>query len=406
MTKYKPRESSSLILEALKNMPVVVLSGMRQTGKSTLLQNLAPLGRRKYFTFDDYNTLEAARRNPESIIALGDEITIDEAQKFPEILSVIKKDVDKKRRPGRFLLSGSANFLLLKNSSETLAGRSAYLTLYPFTRREKLGQIKRKPVLVNVIDTGVFPEEAPVKTLIPDELLKGGMPSVALKQVKNPGIWFRGYEQTYLERDIRSLSQVADIVAFRHLLQLIALRNGQILNQSELSRDAKINVMTATRYISLMEASFVVFRLFPHLANRASRLIKSPKIYLADTGLAAYLAGVAKIDNLEPLRGALLENYVAQNLLGILSVHFPDARMTYWNIQGRFEVDFILELGRETMAIEVKNGSRINEKDLAGLKAYMASSSNCIAGILAYNGTDIIKMQDNLWAVPIALLLS
>jgi uncharacterized protein len=404
MTKYKPRESSKLILKALENMPVVVLSGMRQTGKSTLLQNLAPLGGRKYFTFDDYNTLEAARRDPESLISQGEEITIDEAQKFPEILSVIKKDVDKNRKPGRFLLSGSANFLLLKRISETLAGRAVYLTLYPFTRREKLEQ-EETPALVNFINKNVFPEES-VKKLNMDELLKGGMPSVVLGQVKDSEIWFRGYEQTYLERDIRSLSQVADIVVFRHLLQLLSLRNGQVLNQSSLSRDAKINVMTTTRYLSLMEASFVIFKLFPHLANRTSRLIKSPKIYLSDSGLAAYLAGVKKLDNYEPLRGALLENYIAHNLLGILSVHFPDAKITYWNIQGRFEVDFILELDRETLAIEVKNGSRINKSDMAGLNAFMSSSKNCRAGILAYNGTDVIRISDNLWGVPITLLLN
>jgi uncharacterized protein len=406
MTRYKPRENSKLILEALKNMPVVVLSGMRQTGKSTLLQNLAPLKKRQYFTFDDYNTLEAARRDPESLLSQGGEITIDEAQKCPEILSVIKKDVDKHRKPGRFLLSGSANFLLLKDISETLAGRAVYLTLYPFNRREKLSQTKKRPALVNFFDRGILPKDISNKPVSFDEILKGGMPSVVLNQVKNPNIWFRGYEQTYLERDIRSLSQVADIVAFRHLLQLIALRNAQVLNQSELARDAKLNVMTTTRYLSLMEASFTIFRIFPHLSNRTSRLIKSPKIYVSDSGLAAYLAGVKKLDSHEPLRGAILENYVAQNLLAILSVYYPDAKMTYWNIQGRFEVDFILEFGRETLAIEVKHGSRIHGNDITGLNAYMAGSKSCKAGIIAYNGTEVIKLSEKVWGVPIALLLS
>jgi uncharacterized protein len=406
MTEYRPRENSKLILKALENMPVVALSGMRQTGKSTLLKKLAPLGKRQYFTFDDYNTLEAARRDPESLLSQGKEITIDEVQKYPEILSVIKKDVDKHRQPGRFILSGSANFLLLKNISETLAGRAVYLTLYPFTRRERLGRTKNQPALVHFFNTGNFPKKTVPQPLSLGEILRGGMPSVALHQVNDPDIWFKGYEQTYLERDIRSLSQVADIVSFRHLLQLIALRNAQVLNQSELARDAKLNVMTTTRYLSLMEASFVIFRLYPHLSNRTSRLIKSPKIYLSDSGLAAYLAGIKKLDTHESLRGAILEGYVAQNLLGILSVHHPEAKMTYWNIQGRFEVDFILELGRETVAVEVKYGSRIHENDMAGLKAYMGTSKNCKAGIIAYNGVELIKLSDKIWGVPLALLLS
>ena len=405
MTTYRPRETSQVLLEALKNMPVVVLSGMRQTGKSTLLQNLKQLAKRRYISFDDYNSLEAARRAPEALISGAQAFTIDEAQKLPEILSVIKREVDRNRKPGRFILSGSANFLLLKNIAESLAGRAVYLTLYPFTRREILGIIKETPALIHFIDKNSFPQRQ-VKLLNWEEIMRGGMPSVCLGQVKQPSVWFRGYEQTYLERDIRYLSQVADLILFRHLLQLVSLRNAQVLNVSELARDAKLNVMTTTRYLSLMEASFVLFRVYPHLRSRSSRLIKSPKMYLSDAGLAGYLAGVKRLDVHEPLRGALLENYVAQNLQSIISSHNPDVKLTYWNIQGRFEVDFILEMGRETIAIEVKYGSRWQESDLAGLKAYIDSAKSCRAGFLAYNGRDVLKLKDKIWAVPIPLLLS
>ena len=405
MTRYRTRESSKIVLEALNNMPVVVLSGMRQTGKSTILQKLPELKHRKYISFDDYNTLEAARRDPEALISGNRTLTIDEAQKFPEILSVIKRNVDKNRKPGRFILSGSANFLLLKNITESLAGRAVYLTLYPFTRREVLGHTSEVPVLIHFIKKNTFPERKsdPIHW---KDILKGGMPPVCLKEVKKPAVWFRGYEQTYLERDIRSLSQVADLISFRHLLQLVSLRNSQVLNISELARDAKLNVMTTTRYLSLMEASFVLTRIYPYLGNRSSRLIKAPKLYLSDTGLAAHLAGVKTIDAHEVLRGALLENYVMQNLQGIVSAHAPDVKIAYWNVQGRFEVDFILEIGRKTIAIEIKSGSRWNEKDLSGLTAYMNSSKNCLAGILAYNGTEVLKLKNKTWIVPISLLLS
>ena len=142
------------------------------------------------------------------------------------------------------------------------------------------------------------------------------------------------------------------------------------------------------------------------MCNRSSRLIKSPKIYLSDTGLASYLSGIKSLDLNETLQGIFLENYVAQNLEGIFSAHYPDAKVTYWNIQGRYEVDFIVEIGAETIAIEVKNGSRWQERDLTGIKAYLSSSKGCRAAILAYNGNDVVKLEDRIWAVPISLLLS
>lgn len=405
MTEYKPREIAKVLIESLDNMPVVVLSGMRQTGKSTLLLNQQELQSRKYISFDDFNVLETARRNPEGLLADGESITIDEAQKYPEILNIIKKEVDKKRKPGRFLLSGSANFLLLKKVAESLAGRAVYLTLHPFIRRETQGLTKEVPAIVNFIDKGIFPKRE-VKPISWQEIIKGGMPSVCLGEVKNPNIWFRGYEQTYLERDIRTLTQVADLVSFRHLLQLTALRNTNVLNISELARDAKLNVVTTSRYLSLMEVSFILSRMPPYLGNRSSRLIKSPKIYLSDTGLASYLIGIRNLDVNETLRGTFLESYVAQNLEGIFSAYYPDTKITYWNIQGRYEVDFIIEIGNETIAIEVKNSSRWQGRDLAGMKAYLSSAKRCRAAILAYNGHDVLKVEDKIWAVPINLLLS
>jgi len=404
MTGYKKRGISGVLVNALDNMPVVVLSGMRQTGKSTLLVNEPALRKRRYVNLDDFNTLEAFRRNPENFLSTGDSITIDEAQKLPEILTVIKQFVDRKRRAGQFLLSGSANFLLLKNIAESLAGRAVYLTLYPFTRREISGRAKENPALVHFINKGSFPETK-AKPVTQKEIMDGGMPAIALKEVRDSHVWFRGYEQTYLERDIRSLSQVADLVQFRNLLQLLALRNGQILKQSELARDAKLNVMTTSRYLALLETSFVIMRLPPYLRNRSSRLVKSPKIYITDSGLAGYLTAIKKTGLTGPLTGMMWENYVAQNLQGILASHYPEATLTYWNVQGRYEVDFILEIDHEPIAIEVKSNSRWQENDLTGLKAFLKTTPKCRAGILAYNGHEVLKLDKKLWAVPLHILL-
>jgi predicted AAA+ superfamily ATPase len=405
MTIYRPREISSVIGHALKNMPVVVLAGMRQTGKSTLLLNQPELKKRKYLNFDDFAVLEAARNNPEGLLAGNGQLSIDEAQKFPEILTVIKREVDKDRKSGRFLLTGSANFLLLKDIAESLAGRAVYLTLQPFTRREITAKTDRAPALIYFLEHGEFPAEI-APAIHWAEILKGGMPSVCLGDAPDHRLWFQGYEQTYLERDIRALSQVADLVTFRHLLQLAALRNGQVLKQSELARDAKLNVMTTSRYLSLMEISFVLRRLPPFLRNPSSRLIKSPKLYFSDSGLAAYLSSHKEAAASWPLSGALLECYVLQNLEGIAAVHSPGARIFYWHIQGRHEVDFIVETSRGLVAIEIKNSSRWEDRDFYGLRAFLTSTPSCLAGILGYAGSRTVNLGDRIWAAPIPLLLS
>jgi len=408
MTKYLKREIEPFLNKALKTMPIVVLTGMRQVGKSTLLQNASSLQKRKYITLDDFPVLEAARRNPEELISGESSLTIDEAQRCPELLLAIKKEVDKDRRPGRFILSGSANFTLLKGVSETLAGRAVYLTLHPFNKREIQGTISQKPFIIEF--SNILNSKKPYQSdsLRAQELLLGGLPPVCLHPKSDPEFWYKGYEQTYLERDIRDLSQVADLLVFRNLLKLAALRTGQILKVSEIGRDAKLNNVTTARYLDLLETSFVIRKLTPFLSNRATRLIKSPKLLFNDSGLAAYLAGIEYLDYRKPeaMLGALLETYVAQNLISILESHSTRATLHYWHVQGRHEVDFVVEINREIIAIELKAASHWQKKDLSGLKAFMKYTPKCKAALLAYNGTEIVKLEDKIWAVPIGVLVS
>lgn len=224
MTKYINREIESFLDKALKSMTVVVLTGMRQVGKSTLLQKAKSLKNRKYITLDDFPVLEAARSNPEALIAGEKALTIDEAQRCPELLLAIKKEVDKDRTPGRFILSGSANFNLLKGVSETLAGRAVYLTLHPFTQREIQGEIGDTPFIIQFVSE-LIPKKAKLKNAVDlKDVLLGGLPPVCLHPKTDSEFWYKGYEQTYLERDIRELSQVADLLVFRNLLKLAALR--------------------------------------------------------------------------------------------------------------------------------------------------------------------------------------
>ena len=408
MTAYMERDIIPAVLSALRDMPVVVITGMRQVGKSTLLREQPQLAGRHYITLDDFAQLEAARENPDFLLNSGERLSIDELQKCPELLIAIKRDVDRKRRPGRYLLSGSANFALLKKITESLAGRAIYFDLLPFSRREKRAGTKQEPFLISFAKSLKIPRDSGVDPIKPKEIALGGLPVVCLGVVKHKQIWFKGYEQTYLERDLRELSQVDDLVSFRRLIHLAALRTGRLLRISELARDASMNTKTASRYLNLMETSLIIRRLEPFLANRASRLIKSPKLYIGDSGLGCFLAGIGVSGNhtYDPLWGGLFETYVAQNIAGIIAARWPQARLGFWNVQGRYEVDFVIEYGRDTLAIEVKWAERWAKSDLAGLRAFIENTPHCRVAILGYNGTDAVQLDEKLWAIPLGLLLS
>jgi len=405
MTNYLSREITPRLVRAMRQLPVIVLSGLRQSGKSTLLQNEAALASsHAYRTLDDFATMTAARLNPESL--LEGSVTLDEVQRCPELLVALKKSVDEQRQPGRFILSGSANLALLGHVTETLAGRAGYFTLHPMTRREQRGSTSRKPFLVKFLDSPALPT-GKADQVTEKEILTGGLPPACLGTPDGVAEWFRGYVQTYVERDVRQLSRITDLVAFRTLAQLAALRTGQVLVTSTLARDAKLNAVTAGRYLDLLEASFLIRRLPPFLKNRSSRLVKSPKLHFTDSGLAAHMAG---IPTLEPgrddlLRGALFETYMAQNLAGLLEAHLPEAQMGYWHEQGRHEVDFVIEINRNVFAIEVKAATRWNEADLSGLLAFMERTPACVAAVLAYNGKEAVKLDERLFAIPLGKLL-
>jgi len=397
-----------MVLRALKNMPAVTITGLRQTGKTTFLQHQFRSEARRFITFDDFAQLSAAKSDPDRFVDSDEPLTIDEAHKCPEIFTAIKKVVDRKRKPGQFLLSGSANFTLLRGITESLAGRSVYFQMHPFSRREIDRRVREQPFLERFFDSQEVPKHKEFRPIESQEILKGGMPTICLGDVEDRSFWFRGYEQTYLERDIREISRIENMVAYRNLLHLVCLRSGQILNLSQLGRDARLTSATTARYLSLLETSFVISKLNPYLRNRASRLIKSPKIYISDSGLACFMVGITKfqMDYGEPLLGALFETYVAQNLLAIIGSRWKEAQLYFWNVQGRHEVDFVIEVGRKCLAIEVKSSARWQKKDLSGLEAFLSATPHCIAAVLCYNGTEAVRLGDKIWALPLGLVLS
>jgi len=406
MARYLNRDLSPSVGRALDSMPVVVVTGMRQVGKTTLLRNDPALRNRQYLSLDDFTTSRAAETAPEALLDVAQPLTIDEVQKAPHLMDALKVAVDAARRPGRYLLSGSANLLLMNRVTETLAGRAVYLTLHPMTRRELLGS-DSPPFLVSLLEEGrpSAAEASPPFRMA--EVVRGGMPPVALDRA-DPAIWFQGFEQTYLERDIRALAQVGDLTTFQRFLRLTALRTGKLLNLSNLARDAGLAASTATRYLGLLETSFSILRVPPFLRNPTKRLVKASKIYVADAGLASHLVGDRSdpMSPSDPHSGALLETHVAVNLAGILGAWRPRSSLCFWNIQGRYEVDFVIEDGPRTVAIEVKAGSRWRAEDLRGLNRFLAAHPDCIAGLLACDIPELTPIGDRVWAVPLGQLLS
>ena len=404
---YLPRDLSAYAVRALSTVPVVVIAGLRQTGKTTFLCHDPIFHGRRYLNLDTFTNLEAARLDPDGLIQGEDPLLIDEAQRAPELFLALKRAVDRRRRPGQFVLSGSANLSLLEGVSETLAGRSLYMRLHPFTRRE-LKKAGTRPFLPSFFEQPRTPEPGPAPDPVSDEeILDGGMPPVAVDR-SDRRLWLRGYEQTYIERDVRQLRQIADLGAFRHLVRLSALRSAQLLNTSGLGRDARLPATTTARYLDLLETSFVIERLPPFVRSKSQRLVKSPKLFFADSGLAAYLAAVDDIGlaSGEVLRGPLWETWVFQNLRGLVDAFLPDVELGFWSVQGRHEVDFVLSRGRRSVAIEVKSGSRVRKSDLTSLRHFLEVTPGAVAGVLAYNGREAVSLGDRVWAIPFDTLLS
>src|SRR3990170_6237826 len=314
-SKPLPRLASPSLADRLRVMPAVVLTGARQSGKSPLPQELPP-GRRRYLSFDEIDVLDAARRDPETLVGGSGPVTLDEVQREPDILRAVKRAIDRDRKPGRFLLTGSANLLLMRQVSESLAGRASYLTLWPMTRREQhgLGRCGLWEELVEARDEDWL-DLLTAQPDVPEDwravARRGGFPTPAvhLKAADERAIWFDGYVRTYLERDLQMLSSISALPDFRRLMRAACLRLGQLVNQTELGRDIGLPQPTVHRYLNLLETSYILIRLPAYAVNRTKRLIKSPKLYWGDTGLALHLAEEA-----DP-GGAHLENLVLQDLL-------------------------------------------------------------------------------------------
>ena len=396
-----PRLVSTALAERMGVMPAVVVTGARQTGKSTLVEKLVP-GERRYATLDDLDALDAARRDPEVLVGGPGPVTLDEVQREPELLRAVKRAIDRDRRPGRFLITGSANLLLMKHVSESLAGRASYLTLWPMTRREQLGlgRCGRWDELLDTPDTAWRELLADEKDSAEDWRAlarRGGFPTPALELTTAAArrIWFDGYIRTYLERDLQDLAAISALPDFRRLMRAACLRMGQLVNQTELGRDVALPQPTVHRWLNLLETSYLLVRLPAYAVNRTKRIIKTPKIYWGDTGIALHLAEV------EEPGGAHLESLVLHDLLAWRDARIERADLGYWRTTIGEEVDFIVETGGKLLPIEVKATTRPRLADAAHLRTFRAEyGKKARAGLLLHTGTTLEWLAPDVLAAP------
>lgn len=407
-TPYIPRLIRNRVLEALSDTPVVCLLGPRQVGKSTLAKQLEP--ERTYISLDDESLLHAAKTDALGFIAsLPKYVIIDEVQRAPELLLAIKLEIDRNRQPGRFLLTGSANLLLLPQVQDSLAGRMEVIYLHPLTEQEK--RLSQTTLLNTLINGEITPQT--VSDSIPlvnvaEVLCQGGYPEPNRRTPHRARQWHRQYTHAIVQRDVEDIAAIQDKDSLLALMELLANRTASLLNISSLSKEVRLDRATVTKYLSILERLFLAHQLPAWHRNHAKRLIKSPKLHLVDTGLSAALARLEPSQWLSDAErfGSLLESHVVEQLIAQAGWVDPDLRFYHYRDKDQVEVDLVIERGQEIWGVEVKRAASIQPKDIAGLAKFAEQAGKGFrGGMLIYTGRHCLKLSvPGCFAVPVGML--
>lgn len=358
---------TSTIQRLAQGFPVLVLTGPRQSGKTTLVRDTFP--EKPYISLENPDTRLFATEDPRGFLGrYPDGAIFDEVQRVPELLSYIQGIVDEHRTPGRYILTGSQNFTLSRQVNQSLAGRAGIAQLLPLSGGELMAE--------GLLTAGL------------DELLfVGGYPALRSTTV-TPSDWFASYVATYLERDVRDLTSVRDLITFQRFLRLCAARTGQLLNLSSLATDCGIAQSTATAWLSILEASYIVFRLTPHFANFGKRLIKAPKLYFHDTGLASFLLGIQTPEQLatHAARGALFETMVVAEYLRARLNRGDVSNLYFWRDSSGNEVDLLLDEAGILHPVEIKSGQTVAGDMFKSLKKWQVIAGSTVEPRLIFGG--------------------
>jgi predicted AAA+ superfamily ATPase len=414
---YKKRKLEETIVELFDIFPIVTITGPRQSGKTTLIKHYIN-NKWKYYSLDDRELLLRIKSDPTLFVRTFDaNIAIDEAQKCPELFHAVKDIVDKEF-PYKILLSGSANFLLLKSITETLSGRVGILELLPFSLAEKF-DLKPNHFIDIVfgsenIDRLFANLSGLNKKKIKDKdilyfILHGGYPKIYNLNSERARLrWFQDYISTYLERDLRDLAQVGDLDTFQRVYKIIAYQNAGIFNMSSIASDVGITVQTVKKYISILETSYQVGLLPSYHFSQRKQIIKTPKIFYLDTGMVNYFVRNHSIEKMlnTGLWGAILEAHVYAELLKEAKDIVPKPSIYYWRTNNGAEVDFIIEKDNLLVPIEVKSSIQIRRSSIRGLKSFTESQAEGTVpfSIVLYRGEEVVYLNNSTIAVPLGIL--
>jgi predicted AAA+ superfamily ATPase len=404
-----PRLAESSVSEALDDTPVVLLHGPRQCGKTTLARVIGERRGFGYFTFDDAATLAAATEDPVGFVDdLPRRAILDEVQRAPRLFLTLKATIDRDRTPGRFLLTGSANVLLVPNLSDSLAGRMEIVRLHPLTQAELAGRV---PGLVGALfdGRGVTATRPRLARDLAARVAGGGFPAALARPTgRRRAAWYRDYVEAIVQRDVRDLARISSLDALPRLLSLAAGQTSRLLNVSDLAAPFQVSRPTIRDYVTLLERVFMIDLLPPWHSNRLSRLVKTPKLHVGDTGLASALLGL-DADELWKDRaafGQLLETFVYQELRRQADAFQAGVRFFHFRDRDGVEVDLVLERGAsEVVGIEVKAGATVTAADFRGLhKLREACGARFKAGVVLYDGEASLPFGEGMRAVPMSQL--